>query len=102
MARIRLTRPTLKVLKVLLESRPDDPAWGLRICEEAGLGSGTVYPILDRLAAQGWLTSRTETGPHPGRPPRRYYELSGAGRALATPVLTTRHPRRCAPRRVLG
>ncbi|MGD1222441.1 PadR family transcriptional regulator [Streptomyces krungchingensis] len=92
MASIRLTRPTLEVLKVLLAATPDDPAWGLRICEEADLGSGTVYPILERLVDAGWAVRRAETGEHPGRPKRYFYELTAAGR-LATREARERKPR---------
>jgi PadR family transcriptional regulator, regulatory protein PadR len=94
MASIRLTRPTLEVLKVLLAATDDDPAWGLKICEEAELGSGTVYPILDRLLEHGWIEAREESGPHPGRPARRYYKLTGAGRASALQALEERKARR--------
>ncbi|MEU5976355.1 helix-turn-helix transcriptional regulator [Streptomyces sp. NPDC047315] len=90
----RLTKPTIAVLEVLLAATSDRPAWGLSICREADLGSGTVYPILDRLAERGWITSHTEGEPHPGRPPRRYYELTGAGRAQAQAALEARAARR--------
>ncbi|MFD7291817.1 PadR family transcriptional regulator [Streptomyces sp. NPDC059897] len=93
MTAIRLTRPTLEVIKVLLASTPDDPAWGLRICQEAELGSGTVYPILDRLEQHGWVTTSVEVTPHPGRPPRRFYELSGTGRVAASDALESRRRR---------
>ncbi|MET7814197.1 PadR family transcriptional regulator [Streptomyces sp. NPDC005395] len=83
MASIRLTRPTLEVIRVLLEASPDDPAWGLKICEEADLGSGTVYPILERLVAAGWVTRSAETGEHPGRPKRYYYALTAVGQHAA-------------------
>ncbi|MFF4888131.1 PadR family transcriptional regulator [Streptomyces nigra] len=83
MTSIRVTRPTLEVIKVLLASTPDDPAWGLMICEEADLGSGTVYPILERLVDAGWVTRYEETGEHPGRPKRYYYELTATGQQAA-------------------
>ena len=83
MASIRLTRPTLEVIKVLLTSTADDPAWGLKICEESDLGSGTVYPILERLVAAGWVTRYEETGEHPGRTKRYYYELTAVGQRAA-------------------
>jgi PadR family transcriptional regulator, regulatory protein PadR len=83
MSSIRLTRPTLEVIKVLLASTPDDPAWGLKICEEADLGSGTVYPILERLVDAGWVTRYEEQGNHPGRPRRSYYELTALGQQAA-------------------
>uniref|UniRef100_UPI002F9103FA PadR family transcriptional regulator n=1 Tax=Kitasatospora indigofera TaxID=67307 RepID=UPI002F9103FA len=90
----RLTKPTIGVLEVLLAATDDDPAWGLKICAEADLGSGTVYPILERLADRGWVTAWAETDPHPGRPPRRYYQLTGTGRLQATEALHARSGRR--------
>jgi DNA-binding PadR family transcriptional regulator len=93
MSTVRLTKPTIAVLEVLLASTDDSPAWGLSICRDADLGSGTVYPILDRLEDRGWVSSRTESEPHPGRPPRRYYALTGQGRSLATSALEARHAR---------
>jgi PadR family transcriptional regulator PadR len=75
---------------VLMASTADAPAWGLSICQTAELGSGTVYPILERLVENGWITSREETAPHPGRPARRYYELTGAGRAQAASAFEER------------
>ncbi|MBB4711174.1 DNA-binding MarR family transcriptional regulator [Streptomyces luteogriseus] len=94
MTTIRLTKPTIAVLEVLLEATGDAPAWGLSICRDADLGSGTVYPILDRLTERGWVRSWDETAPHPGRPARRYYELTGTGRAQAHAVLEDRRARR--------
>ncbi|MFJ8153987.1 PadR family transcriptional regulator [Streptomyces sp. NPDC094468] len=94
MTNIRLTKPTIAVLETLLSATDDDPAWGLSICREADLGPGTVYPILDRLAERGWVTSREETGPHPGRPARRFYQLTGSGRLQARDALEARAARR--------
>jgi PadR family transcriptional regulator, regulatory protein PadR len=90
----RLTKPTIAVLEVLLTATDDAPAWGLSICREADLGPGTVYPILDRLLERGWVASRDETDPHPGRPARRYYEITGTGRSQAQAALDTRRARR--------
>lgn len=92
----RLTKPTIAVLEVLLAATASSPAWGLSICRDADLGSGTVYPILERLADRGWVSSRTEGEPHPGRPPRRYYELTNSGRAQAGAALEARRARRMA------
>lgn len=91
---IRLTKPTIAVLETLLSATSDRPAWGLSICREADLGPGTVYPILERLAERGWVTSYQETAAHPGRPPRRFYELTGTGRQQATDALQERRARR--------
>ncbi|MFJ2966250.1 PadR family transcriptional regulator [Streptomyces collinus] len=94
MANIRLTKPTMAVLETLLSATDDAPAWGLSICRDADLGPGTVYPILDRLSERGWVTSYEESGPHPGRPARRFYELTGTGREQATQALEARKARR--------
>ncbi|MGW7518713.1 PadR family transcriptional regulator [Streptomyces sp. NPDC054796] len=79
---------------VLLRATPDDPVWGLKICNDADLGPGTVYPILDRLVGRGWIISHDETDPHPGRPPRRYYELTGGGRQKASESISERAAKR--------
>jgi DNA-binding PadR family transcriptional regulator len=94
MTNIRLTKPTIAVLEALLSATSDEPAWGLSICRNADLGPGTVYPILERLAERGWVTSYQEVGPHPGRPARRFYELTGTGRSQAREALETRRARR--------
>ncbi|MFK0173434.1 PadR family transcriptional regulator [Streptomyces sp. NPDC090306] len=93
MANIRLTKPTMAVLDALLSATADRPAWGLSIIRDADLGPSTVYPILERLQERGWITSREETGPHPGRPARRYYELTGTGRMQAAQALAARASR---------
>lgn len=87
-APFRMTTTTRLVLDALL--RADEPVWGLRIAEAAGLGSGTVYPILYRLTSHQWVTASVETTPHPGRPPRHYYALTPSGRLQAQAVLDTR------------
>jgi hypothetical protein len=94
MTNIRLTKPTIAVLEALLSATSDNPAWGLSICRNADLGPGTVYPILERLTERGWVTSSQETGFHPGRPARRFYELTGTGRQQASGALERRKARR--------
>ncbi|MES9524996.1 PadR family transcriptional regulator [Streptomyces capoamus] len=94
MPNIRLTKPTIAVLETLLVATSDNPAWGLSICRDADLGPGTVYPILDRLAERGWVVSHEEKGRHPGRPARRFYELTGTGRQQAAEMLRERRARR--------
>ncbi len=79
---MRLTYPTTLVLHALAQGRHH----GFDIMDATGLPSGTVYPILRRLDAEGlvrsrWETHRTAREAH--RPPRRYYELSSAGQVLA-------------------
>jgi len=52
---------------------------GLAGPDTAGIKEGTVYPILARLAREG-LVSSTWVESSQG-PPRKYYELTQAGRA---------------------
>ena len=49
-------------------------AWGFAICERTALGSGVVYPVLDKLMAAGVITSRWEEPTPEDRPRRLYYE----------------------------
>jgi len=81
----RMTIPTQLVLRTLL-AEPTQEMYGLQICTEAGLPSGTIHPILARLEHEyGWVTSRWEDiePEAEGRPRRRYYHLTedGAERA---------------------
>lgn len=79
-----MTIPTQLVLRALL-AEPTKEMYGLEVCAEAGLQSGTIHPILARLEGLGWLESRWEDikPEEEGRPRRRYYRLTedGAERA---------------------
>jgi DNA-binding PadR family transcriptional regulator len=79
---VRVTYPTTLVLHALLEGYHH----GFDIMDATGLPSGTVYPILRRLESEGYARSRWEKeglARREQRPPRRYYELTAAGRSLA-------------------
>jgi DNA-binding PadR family transcriptional regulator len=79
---MRVTYPTALVLQALL----DGVHHGFDIMDATGLPSGTVYPILRRLDAEGLVRSRWErdtVARCEQRPPRRYYELSAGGRLFA-------------------
>jgi PadR family transcriptional regulator PadR len=93
-SRLRLTTSTRLVLDVLMAADLDDPPWGYRICEQAGLGSGTVYPILERLEQAGWVAGRWETGQPADRPRRRFYTVTGTGRQEYPAALAARRTRR--------
>src|SRR5215510_12239363 len=79
---MRLTYPTALVLRALLDGRHH----GFDIMDATHLPSGTVYPILRRLNAEGYVRSRWEKeaqARREQRPPRRYYELTSGGTTLA-------------------
>ncbi len=70
------------VLQALLQEH----RYGFEIMRVTQLKSGTVYPLLRRLEAGGFVQSRWESeleAHGEGRPARRYYEHTKAGeRAL--------------------
>lgn len=77
---MNVTFPTALVLQALAVGHPH----GFDVMDATGLPSGTVYPILRRVEFEGLVTSkweRAEIAQREGRPPRRYYELTGAGEA---------------------
>ncbi len=80
--RLRISKQTLAVLDALLAHSTQ---WqhGYALSQQTGLASGTLYPILMRLEKSGWLETRWEDAPVPGRPPRHFYRLNGNGREWA-------------------
>jgi PadR family transcriptional regulator PadR len=95
---MRITVPTARVLAALLAD-PDADRYGLDLMAATGLASGTLYPLLHRLMAAGWLTTRWEEidPAAQGRPARRYYRLTPEGvvrarRALAEVRASTHVP----------
>jgi PadR family transcriptional regulator, regulatory protein PadR len=86
----------MDVLDVLMNAPPDDPAWGLKLCEQTGYGTGTVYPALDRLMTAGWIEDRWEEPAPADRPRRRYYAITSAGRAAYQEAMAARAVRRTA------
>jgi DNA-binding PadR family transcriptional regulator len=63
-------------------------AWrhGYELGQEVGLRSGSLYPILMRLADRDLLETAWQTAAPAGRPPRHLYRLSPQGLAVATEV----------------
>jgi len=75
---------------VILQAVANGYLYGFDIIDITGLPGGTVYPALRRLEEAGHLTSQWEkpsVAQAAPRPPRKYYELTRAGReALAEAV----------------
>lgn len=57
---------------------------GYDLARDAGLNSGTLYPILIRLAACGLIEARWQDGQTTGQPRRHLYRVTAAGLAAAT------------------
>jgi len=85
---LRMSAQTQALLAALLAD-PARSRYGLDLSKEAGLPSGTIYPILARLEATGWVASEWETidPVAAGRRPRRYYILTAEGERAARSAL---------------
>jgi DNA-binding PadR family transcriptional regulator len=85
---IRLSGPTLRLLKLMIE-KPLEGRSGAGISKTLKIGSGTLYPLLQRLENAGWLKSEWEQldPSQAGRPRRRYYKLTGEGQKQAVQAL---------------
>jgi PadR family transcriptional regulator, regulatory protein PadR len=80
--RTQLLRGALDTCLLALLARTPTHAYGLVVLLEqhglAGVGYGTVYPLMGRLRRQGLVDERAE--PSPSGPPRKVFEVSAAGR----------------------
>ena len=56
---------------------------GYELASLTGIQSGTLYPLLIRLEAQGYLEAEWQQPAAGGRPPRHAYRLTAAGVQLA-------------------
>jgi PadR family transcriptional regulator, regulatory protein PadR len=86
--RTTLSAQTLAVLATLA-ARPSEWRHGYDMARETGLKSGTLYPILVRLADRKMIEACWEAGEPAGRPRRHLYRLTSDGLAAATAALAT-------------
>ena len=88
-----LSTQAVNVLRALAVD-PSQWRYGYDLGTEVHLKSGSLYPILVRLADRGLLEATWEPGPA-GRPPRHLYRLSTAGREYLSSLPAARaapHP----------
>lgn len=78
---LRISPQTVLVFTEFLQD-PSDWRHGYDISRATGLKSGTLYPILMRLADRALLETRWETT-EAGKPPRHMYRLTATGLQLA-------------------
>ncbi|HUX10385.1 MAG TPA: PadR family transcriptional regulator [Terriglobia bacterium] len=89
MKSIRLSPQTLQLLERFFQ-QPTAWRYGYELSRETGLKSGTLYPILMRLAKHGLLEThwvQTEEGV----PPRHTYRLTADGLEMVRTTLATAH-----------
>jgi DNA-binding PadR family transcriptional regulator len=85
--RAEFSAQTLSVLAALCAD-PREWRHGYGIARDTGLKSGSLYPILIRLADRGLVEARWEEGQPAGRPRRHLYRLTPDGLASAKAALT--------------
>lgn len=85
---MRKTVALIKVASSMME-QPSERHWGYDLTKRTGVRSGVLYPILERMRAEGWVKDRWEERDEISsrRPPRRYYVLTGEGQAELAAVL---------------
>jgi PadR family transcriptional regulator, regulatory protein PadR len=84
--RAKLSGQTLAVLQALIA---DPFSWrhGYDLARETGLKSGSLYPILVRLADRELVEARWEDVQPAGRPRRHLYRLTSGGLTAAEAAL---------------
>jgi PadR family transcriptional regulator PadR len=87
---LRMSPQTMHVFDAFLEA-PRSWKYGYDISRNTGLKSGTLYPILMRLAERDLLESSWEDA-EPGRPPRHMYRLTADGVRYAREERRARAP----------
>src|SRR6266700_3124629 len=90
--RVQLSPQTLQALDAFLQD-PKDWKYGYDISRNTGLKSGTLYPILIRLAERKLLEASWETA-EIGKPPRHMYRLTPDGMRYAREQQALRSKRR--------
>ncbi len=84
--RAHSSKQAVALLSALLV-RPDEWQHGYQIMPQTRLKSGTLYPLLMRLADDGFLESEWRPAMPPARAPRHAYRLTNAGRAFAHAII---------------
>jgi DNA-binding PadR family transcriptional regulator len=83
--------PSPQAVNVLRALAADPARWryGYDLATEVHLKSGSLYPILVRLADRGLLETTWEPSVD-SRPPRHMYRLTGAGRDFVAALTAAR------------
>jgi PadR family transcriptional regulator, regulatory protein PadR len=83
MTRTRALSPAAQRLLATMANAREGWCYGYELCRQADIKSGTLYPLLMRLEAQGFLEAEWQLPTERGRPPRHAYRLTTAGHRLA-------------------
>ena len=84
---MRSPSPRARAVLAFLSEAGREWRHGYDLVRATGVKSGTVYPLLIRLEAQGYLEAQWQPPAAPGRPPRHAYRLMEEGARFARGVL---------------
>ena len=84
---MRSPSPRARAVLAFLSEAGREWRHGYDLVRATGVKSGTVYPLLIRLEAEGYLEARWQPPAAPGRPPRHAYRLTAEGARFARNVL---------------
>ena len=97
----RITGAFLEVMQIFVDE-PNRKFTGAEIKKKCDRKAGTVYPLLSRLVARGWIESEWENidVDKEDRPPRRLYSATKEGVRRAKSILNEKRQQRTteAPR----
>jgi len=83
MTRTRALSPHARMVLAVLLHANGEWSHGYELVRLADVKSGTLYPLLIRLEAQGYLEAQWQQPAEGGRPPRHAYRLTASGTLLA-------------------
>lgn len=83
MPRSRALSPHARTVLAVLLDAGGQWSHGYELVRLASVKSGTLYPLLIRLEAQGYLEAEWQQPTEGGRPPRHAYRLTASGVQLA-------------------
>jgi PadR family transcriptional regulator, regulatory protein PadR len=84
---MRSPSPRARAVLAILSDAGREWRHGYDLARAAGVKSGTLYPLLIRLEAQGYLEAQWQPPAGPGRPPRHAYRLTAEGARFARQIL---------------
>jgi len=81
---VQLKKGALELCVLALLARGESYAYEIASTLSAGvgMGEGTIYPLMRRMQDDGLVDTRQEESS--SGPPRKYYRLTAAGRAVFT------------------
>jgi PadR family transcriptional regulator, regulatory protein PadR len=86
MTRTRALSSQAKRILAILLSAGREWSHGYELSKLADVKSGTLYPLLIRLEAQGYLEAEWQQPLEGGRPPRHAYRLTASGVRFAREI----------------